>query len=360
MPYLWSSDFWVGYGGALALCAGLSLAVSLLLVWTQHHHGHLTLDHTDGVQKVHSEPTPRVGGLGIYLGLVLAWGVLPASDLRLLLGVALLAGLPALLAGLAEDVTRRVGVLPRLLATMFSGLLACWISGLALHRLDVPLIDEALRWWPLAVAFTAFAVGGVANSINIIDGVHGLAGGTVLVALGALGLLAWGQGDVALARVCWLAAAAMAGFLLVNYPWGKIFLGDGGAYFAGFLLAWLAVLLPMRNPGVSPWASLVVCAYPFIEVMYSIMRRLRARQSPGAPDRHHLHSLVARWLGRFHWLPPRWHNAGVAPLMWLFGAVLAGVSVALHQSTLALAASVAVAALAYHVLYRSVTVALQR
>ena len=349
------SAYWM----ALALCAGLSLAVSLVLVWTKHHHGHLTLDHTEGVQKVHHHPTPRVGGLGIYLGLAVAWYALPPSEMRLLLGVALAAGLPALLAGLAEDVTRRVGVLPRLLATMLSGLVACLISGMALHRLDVPLFDEVLRFWPLAVAFTAFAVGGVANSINIIDGFHGLASGTVLLALGALGLLAWGQGDVALAQVCWLAAAALAGFWFVNYPWGKIFLGDGGAYFAGFLLAWLAVLLPMRNPGVSPWASLVVCAYPFIEVIYSIVRRMLARQSPGAPDRHHLHSLIARLLAH-HRLPLHWQNAAVAPLIWGFVAALAGVSIALHDNTVWLAASIAGASFAYHLTYRYLASTLRR
>src|SRR3990167_8569541 len=208
-----------GYFGLTALAA---LCISVLIVLTSRWHGHLSMDSTFDVQKTHRYPTPRVGGVGIYGSLLLAWLLLPDSDTRQILGLVVLAGLPAWLFGLAEDLTKRVGVVPRLLATMFSGAVACMISDVALTRLDIPLLDVVLSYWPVAVLFTAFAVGGVANAINIIDGFHGLASGTSILALLALAILALLAGDIPLAVVCLLVAAAVAGFWLVNYPWGKI------------------------------------------------------------------------------------------------------------------------------------------
>jgi UDP-N-acetylmuramyl pentapeptide phosphotransferase/UDP-N-acetylglucosamine-1-phosphate transferase len=87
--------------------------------------------------------------------------------------------------------------------------------------------------------------------------------------------------------------AAVLGFLAINWPWGKLFLGDGGAYFLGVSIAWLCVMLVSRNPQVSPFACLVLCSYPITEVLYSIARRTLSRMSSGKPDRLHLHQLIA-------------------------------------------------------------------
>ena len=233
-------DSLLPYAPAALMAMGVSFLIGLSIVYTRHWHGRHTLDHPGSVQTAHVNPTPRVGALGIYLGLIGAWAFLPGGETKELIGLLLVAGLPAWLFGMAEDITKRVGVVPRLLATMFSGALACMISGVALTRLDVPFIDQLLTWWPLAVVFTAFAVGGVANAINIIDGFHGLASGTSILALLALAVLAVLAGDTALAAVCVAAGAAVVGFWLINYPWGKLFMGDGGAYFTGFVLAWTA------------------------------------------------------------------------------------------------------------------------
>ena len=259
----------------------VAFVACLLVVLTKDHHGHLTMDSGIGVQKFHVDPTPRVGGIGIYLGVWIAWFLARDKAVKDILNVILLAGFPALAFGLLEDVTKVVGVLPRLAATMASSVVAWLMTGIALDRLDIPGLDSIMALTPVAVLFTAFAVGGVANAINIIDGFHGVASGTTIIALLAIAAIAFRVDDpqLALASIC--VATAVAGFWLVNYPWGKLFMGDGGAYFSGFALAWLAVLLPMRNPEVSVWAPLLVCAYPVIEVMYSVVRRYIQRQSPG-------------------------------------------------------------------------------
>ncbi len=331
--------------------------VSVLLVATKCHHGHLSLDSSFGIQKSHLEPTPRVGGIGIYLGVSLVWLTVPNTIVRGILGTVLLAGIPAFACGLLEDLTKCVGVGPRLFATMASGVMAWLLTGITVNRLDVHGLDWLMELTPAAVLFTAFAVGGLANAINIIDGFHGLAGGTSIIALLALAVIASTVGDAHLATACLLVAASVAGFLLVNYPWGKLFLGDGGAYFVGFALAWLAVLLPVRNAGVSAWAALLVCAYPVIEVLYSVVRRQLHRQSPGAPDNGHLHSLIKAKFIR-HQLAGKTkavQNAAVSPIVWAFASMPAIAAIALFDQPLLLAIASMACLLLYHAAHRYLT-----
>jgi UDP-N-acetylmuramyl pentapeptide phosphotransferase/UDP-N-acetylglucosamine-1-phosphate transferase len=338
---------------AALICA---FVVSVLLVLTKKHHGHLTMDSTIGVQKFHVDPTPRVGGVGIYLGVLIAWLVVHEKGVRDILGIILLAGLIPLVCGLAEDVTKRVGVMPRLLATMAGGVAAWLLTGVCLNRLDVYGVDRLMAFTPVAVLFTAFAVGGVANAVNIIDGFHGLASGTTMIALMALGAISAEADDPQLAMACFLVAASIAGFWLVNYPWGKLFMGDGGAYFSGFALAWFAVLLPVRNPEVSVWAGLLVCAYPVIEVIYSIVRRARRHQSPGAPDSGHLHSLIKVKLIRpklsAQGVDRSVRNAAVSPIVWTFSAMPALAATAIFDRPVLLAIGIGICACVYHWSYR--------
>jgi UDP-N-acetylmuramyl pentapeptide phosphotransferase/UDP-N-acetylglucosamine-1-phosphate transferase len=300
-----------------------------VLVLTQRWHGRFTLDSAQGVQKFHFHPTPRIGGVGVMTGMVAAWLLAPEPWLPIL-GPMLLASLPAFVFGVAEDLTKRVGPRARLLATMGSGVAASLLTGTALTHTGIPFMDQALQaWWPLALAFTAFAVGGVANAVNIVDGFNGLASGLVIICLCALGIMALQAGDRTLAGVMFALAAVVGGFLAVNFPLGKIFLGDGGAYVLGFWLAWLAVLLMERNPGVSPVAVLLACAYPVVEVVFSVVRRIRRAHPPMHPDRLHLHSLVKCRVARkqlAHW-PTVMQNASVSPFVWLIasGASILGV-----------------------------------
>jgi UDP-N-acetylmuramyl pentapeptide phosphotransferase/UDP-N-acetylglucosamine-1-phosphate transferase len=278
-----------------ALWAGLlaSFGLSVLVVLTTRWHGVFSLDESAGIQKVHAHPTPRIGGLPMVAGLVVAWWFLP-SELQPSFTPWLLAGLPAFAFGLAEDFTKSISVTLRLLATMGSGVLAWWLSGYSVTRVDVWGLDALLVWLPFSVVFTAFAVGGVANSINIIDGLNGLASSMVMWAFLGLAGVAHAVGDPMLFIACLLMAATVAGFFLVNWPMGKLFLGDGGSYFLGFSLAWACVLLIERHSQVSAFAALLLCVHPVTEVLFSVYRRRSRNEHPGHPDRLHFHSLVKR------------------------------------------------------------------
>jgi len=309
----------------LAILAA-SFAVCATLVVTQRWHGALSLDHDlTGAQKIHHNPVPRVGGLGVLAGLLagIAVGYTLGGTTWPWVAKLLTCALPTFAAGLIEDMTKRVSVRTRLLASFASAALAVWLLDATLLRLDTPLVDDLMLWAPAGVLFTCFAVGGMTNAINIIDGLNGLASGAVALMLAGLAAIAWQAGDVLVMRLCLWGIAAMLGFMLLNYPFGRIFLGDGGAYLAGFWLAECAVMLLHRNPTVSTWAVLLCVWFPTWETVYSMYRRRRKqRGTSGEPDMGHLHHLVFKLAGRLPELQGRtWlRHAAASAMLWMIVA----------------------------------------
>jgi UDP-N-acetylmuramyl pentapeptide phosphotransferase/UDP-N-acetylglucosamine-1-phosphate transferase len=255
-----------------------------------------------GPQKFHAAPTPRIGGLGVMAGLLVSGAALLATGQGAAVeqfGFLIFASLPAFLGGITEDVTKNVSVPARLMLTMVAAAFGVWLLGAVLPRLDVPGIDTLLRWTPFAIAFTIFAVGGVANAINIIDGYNGLAAGHAAIVLAAMAYVSAQIGDSFLFTSALAMLGALLGFLAWNYPRGKIFLGDGGAYLLGFWLAELSVLLVVRHPEVSPWFPMLLLVYPIFETLFSMYRRkVMHGVSAGQPDRMHLHQMIYMRLTR--------------------------------------------------------------
>jgi UDP-N-acetylmuramyl pentapeptide phosphotransferase/UDP-N-acetylglucosamine-1-phosphate transferase len=287
------------------IASTVSILISLFIVLSQKWHGGLSHDHDlDGVQKVHTTAVPRIGGLAVFAAVLL--GLLIFRQLRPdLMSAAqsgdiqrlLCASLPAFLAGLIEDITKRVSVRMRLGATALSAVIASFLLGATVNELDLWGVDALLAFTPFAVLVTAIVVAGGSNAINIIDGFNGLSGSTIVIMAGGLAAVALQNGDTFVALVGALGIGATIGFLALNYPRGRLFLGDGGAYFLGFWVSEMAVLLLVRNPAVNAWQVLAICAYPVIEVLFSIYRRRVIQNvSPGAPDALHLHTLVFRRL----------------------------------------------------------------
>ena len=288
----------------LALAAfGASVTVSLLIVFSQKWHGGLSHDHDlSGVQKVHTTAVPRIGGLAVVSGVLLGLMIFRALNPQAMSGshfdnilLLLAASVPAFGAGIVEDMTKRVSVKARLAATALSAVIASAVLGATVHELDLWGVDALLAIAPIAVFVTAVVVAGGSNAINIIDGFNGLSASTIIIMAAGLSAIALQHGDALVASLGVLGIGATIGFLALNYPRGKLFLGDGGAYFLGFWVSEMAVLLLVRNAAVNAWQVLAVCAYPVIEVLFSIYRRKFIQNvSPGAPDALHLHTLVFR------------------------------------------------------------------
>jgi UDP-N-acetylmuramyl pentapeptide phosphotransferase/UDP-N-acetylglucosamine-1-phosphate transferase len=311
----------------LMLTALASGFAGFLIVRYERVHGHWSADPVNvGPQKFHATPTPRIGGLGVIAGLLLASGTLRVAEpgrASELFGYLLFASLPAFLGGITEDATKSTSVPVRLALTMVAAAVGVWLLGAIIPRLDVPGFDTLLRWTPFAIAFTIFAVGGVANSINIIDGYNGLAAGHAVIVLAAFAWISSLVGDEFLFLSALAMSGALIGFLVWNYPGGKIFLGDGGAYLLGFWLGELSVLLVVRHPEVSPWFPLLLLVFPIYETIFSMYRRrVVLGLSPGQPDRLHMHQVIYASLPRTAGDAPEAEqvtkqNSRVAPYFWL-------------------------------------------
>ena len=269
----------------------VAFLLSTLIVLTKRMHGRFSLDEIEGVQKAHVGRIPRIGGIAIFLSLLLTLMNVSTRQYEILFPL-LMASLPVFLLGLGEDLTKRVGVTARFTASVLSAALICYLIDLHISRVDIPGIDLLLSIAPISIIFTVIAIVSFTHSINIIDGANGLAGGIVAISCVAIGTMAYQVGDDTLAEISFIIAAATIGFLLLNYPLGKIFLGDGGAYLLGFILVCIAILLPLRNPGISSWAPLVICAYPILEICFTVTRRRLRLKGSTQPDRLHLHSLI--------------------------------------------------------------------
>jgi UDP-GlcNAc:undecaprenyl-phosphate/decaprenyl-phosphate GlcNAc-1-phosphate transferase len=248
-----------------------------------HKRGIFIDDHeSDLPQKLHTQPTPRIGGLGLFVGLICLIGDVEFGRF------ILISTIPAFLAGFLEDLYATISPTKRLLIMSFS-------TFLVLYLLEAFVTDFGFFTAPkfIGIGITIVAILGLINGTNLIDGFNGLSSGISLIILATFTATAYKVGDTHLTAVCAISFAALLGFYLFNFPSGKIFLGDGGAYTIGFLLASLAILLVKNNPNtINPFFALLALAYPVWEVIFSFSRRILAGKSPMQPDSLHLHQLI--------------------------------------------------------------------
>ena len=151
---------------------------------------------------------------------------------------------------------------------------------------------------PSPFLFFVFAVAGVTHAFNLIDGQNGLCAGYSIITLLALGLSAGLTGQATIAVLCEILIAANIGFLAFNFPKGRLFLGDSGAYLNGALIAMLTVVVVEGAIDTSPWFAITILVYPITETLYTIFRRLRSGKPFYVADCHHMHHLFARHLNR--------------------------------------------------------------
>ncbi|WP_104743237.1 glycosyltransferase family 4 protein [Helicobacter cinaedi] len=245
-------------------------------------------------QRFHTQATPRAGGIGIFSAFTLLVGYayltqiglgINTQTLIILLGCGIV-----FTSGLIEDFSGNLSPKVRLIMQCVAAFGVCaWI--------DVYLKDLSLGFTLphlIGLFFTTFALVGVSNAINIIDGFNGLASGVCLLILSGILYVAYDVKDVEIFYCALVLFFGILGFFVCNFPLGKIFLGDGGAYFLGFILGMLLVLLTQRHTeSVSAFFGLSIMIYPVWEVVFSIWRkRFKRKMSATEPDKVHLHMLI--------------------------------------------------------------------
>jgi UDP-GlcNAc:undecaprenyl-phosphate/decaprenyl-phosphate GlcNAc-1-phosphate transferase len=338
-----------------------SFITTLLIIRFNHLHGEFSGDHDlSGPQKFHTASVPRIGGISIAIGVLAATLMhLQANPAPAFEIILLLCAIPTFAIGLTEDLTKIVSVRMRLLFTALAAGLAVHYLGAQIPRLDIPGIDYLFNFPLVAIVFTVFAITGLSNAYNIIDGFNGLSSMVGIITLLGLAYVSFIVGDILITYLSLMMASSIMGFFIWNYPKGFIFLGDGGAYLIGFWIALLSVLLVTRHSEISPWFALLINAYPILETLFTIYRRkIHQGKSPGQPDGIHFHTLIYRRIlnptnaaNKDNWLSA---NAKTAPYLWIFSSFAVVPAILLWKSTPSLITAIAVFILSYLWIYKKI------
>jgi UDP-N-acetylmuramyl pentapeptide phosphotransferase/UDP-N-acetylglucosamine-1-phosphate transferase len=273
---------------------------NLIIIKTNKLHRSFSNDSSfKGPQKFHTIPVPRIGGISIYISIFLITiydnTLSNEANDNYILKFLVISAAPAFLIGLIEDITKKISPRLRLVCITISSLTGGWFLSFWITSTQIYCIDLLLTVPLFSIIFTSFAITGVTNAYNLIDGFNGLSSMIGAITLISISIVAYSVNDINLYTTTIVIVFSIAGFLIWNFPRGLIFLGDGGAYLIGYLTASLSILLVNRNPSVSPWFALLVNIYPIFETTFTIWRRkIIQGGKPFSPDAMHLHSLIYR------------------------------------------------------------------
>ena len=249
-----------------------------------------SLRHIAARQSSHSAPTPRVGGVAIAVG-ILSGALLSGYDS---FGLLLWTALPIFLVGLFEDLGPDTPASFRLGVAAISSILAVVIFDTTISRISFSPLDPVFALPLVALGFTIFACVGFTHAMNLIDGLNGLSSAIVIFIMASFALVAYRFGHSDLLALNLVVIAAFSSFILVNFPFGRIFLGDAGAYSVGHIIAWNAIFLLGREPQISAWGILLILLWPVLDTVFAMLRRARMGSSIYRADRLHFHHVVMR------------------------------------------------------------------
>ncbi|MCX7089523.1 MAG: UDP-N-acetylglucosamine--undecaprenyl-phosphate N-acetylglucosaminephosphotransferase [Methylococcales bacterium] len=247
-------------------------------------------------RKQHKKPTPLIGGVSIYLAILVT---LLINDFQLPHQNAYLAAAGLLVCvGLVDDY-KGLGVRIRMVAQVAAGLIMTEMADIKIINLGDLLFTGNIELGGFSSFFTLFAVVGGVNAFNMIDGIDGLAGMLTLVSMTALALISWFAQDMLLFNFCSIIIATIIAFLVFNLrvagrTSASVFLGDTGSTLFGFTVCWIAISASQgQHPIIASTTVLWIIAIPLFDSVCIMLRRLSQGRSPFNPDREHLHHIMS-------------------------------------------------------------------
>ena len=307
----------------ILIIMGMSLVLNgfIAYLWHKKFYRNLGLKTYRAFQRIHLNETPRLGGFIFILSLVSLVAFSNTNESIQSLKIILICLIPIIVIGIKEDLFHNVEPAIRLLALLFVGwLFRAQFTGPLPVLTDIPFIGKLLLLQGGISIFYILSMTAVANGMNLIDGVNGLCGAVALSILSALLFLSYKTSDITMLSLIFSVILLIIPFMLMNYPYGRIFLGDLGAYSLGLIVSMLTIILFGRHPEISPWGAVLILIYPVTEVVFSLLRRMLKGVSIYHADTAHLH------LKLFHFFRPqpqfkKLANALVTPILsglWLF------------------------------------------
>jgi UDP-GlcNAc:undecaprenyl-phosphate/decaprenyl-phosphate GlcNAc-1-phosphate transferase len=270
--------------------AGIVLVLTPAVAWLAPRIGGVD-DKADRPRVHGARPIPRIGGLAIVLGIVLPMATLLKPEgnyLGILLGTAMVAAL-----GLVDDI-RGLNAWIKMLGLVVAALIPVVGFGMTWKNVGLPVIGYFDLGWA-AYPLTIFWIVALANLVNLIDGMDALASGIVAIAAGSFAILAVSFHRADAAALAAIVCGATLAFLRHNYHPAKIFMGDTGALALGFVLACVAVQGVLKTAAtIALVGPLLVLAVPILDTSFVVLKRLKYKRSPFAPDQNHFYHRFMR------------------------------------------------------------------
>lgn len=242
-------------------------------------------------RRVNKKPMPTIGGLGIFVSynigsFILLRNQFPTHELFSIL----LASSTIVLTGLIDDILE---LKPRqkMLGIFIAALIIYFLAGIRMNEVSLPFIGKFyLGWWSLPI--TVFWILALTNAVNLIDGLDGLATGVSMISLTTMGIVGYfflHTHNLYVPISCLLLAACLLGFLPYNFHPAKIFLGDTGALYIGFMIAVLSLKGLKNVTFISLLVPIIILGVPITDTIYAMIRRKLNHHPISQADKHHLH-----------------------------------------------------------------------
>ena len=245
-------------------------------------------------RKVHTKPMPRLGGLAIFLGFLLGYMLFCTPTPQML--SILIGSFIIILVGIVDDINP-INPLPKFLAQVIAGIVVVYYGNIILQ--DFSAYGIYMNFGIFARPITIFFIVAIINCMNFIDGLDGLAGGiatiffiTISVIISIMGIYNGLDASLTLVMI-----GATLGFLVYNFHPAKIFMGDSGSMFLGYMVAVIS-LLGFKNVTLTSFiVPVLIFAIPILDTLFAILRRLLKGESPSKADKEHLHHQILKMSG---------------------------------------------------------------
>lgn len=257
------------------------------------------LKNYQGIQRIHMGEVPRVGGLISIIGIFIYWLLCIGGKAIPFIEALLLSSIPLAVISIKEDFFHNTRVSSRLLIMFFSCFLFFYLYDINFPHIEFPLLGSLLKSSvTLSWIFFAFCVVVIMNGNNMIDGANGLMPMSIIMQSLSLFFICFTLEDIMNMTLLVYILIPMIVFFIFNYPLGKVFMGDLGAYFFGFFISLLVINIYAENPDLPNWGAVLILFYPALELLFSIFRKLSEGKNPMQPDQNHLHLKAFYFLQR--------------------------------------------------------------
>jgi len=310
-------------------------------------------------QTLHEKSISRFGGVAIMLSMSLVLimaGYGWSNSLYFQVGIITL---PAFLIGFLDDLKINIKPMIRLLFLLPVPIMYFYYFDLKVLNLDLGVLDNFLEFEILALLFLCFAIIGMTNAFNLIDGINGQLVSYLISILFALNIVEYATGNPVFQIAdefrlfTNLLLGALLGFFVLNFPFGKIFMGDAGAYFLGSIVCWGLIYAHLEN-GNSPWAVMCLLAYPFTDLVFSVVRRKFVTGGDAMqPDAEHLHHVIYKRMKKLKFRHERARHFFTVIFITLFNLPYLCATMYFSKNTPALVAIFATYIFSYFLIYFS-------